>query len=1640
DGTGTLIGHGAASNQKTLSLPKLTNVGAEVAVPLKVQAGRPTDGVALLTAEAGQIRLRFIDPAYQAQGLTTVTDGGYITLGSTGPVLTDQSADAFSPAWAADLLTMAAGDVDGDGVDEVAVALPKFDSASPPRFTGFQVVEVRQDLSQHRYRWTQSGGWTVSQTWLTAKGGVAVGQATAAASTPVYTSLAMGDFDADGKADLAVAWDATDWSGVAASTDMIPQGVQSHLTVVYGGGGTMQRTLGSSDVAAKAGAAHAGVAAYPLPSGVGDGLAFAGYQGNTTEDVPPAGFILNGDTCRMLKPTYHAELLSASAKGAHDLAKSLSLGQVTGGGTINAIYPNGAEPVCTLTKPNDAYWLNQGVKLAVQPYPQAANAVVLQLPDRALGVATDTGKVVSTSDTFGKVPGVGNMYLANPVTMSVSGGLWGNVSGGSSSPDAGGGPYDATVIMNWDAHWGHDGLELTFRGSTPGADISLDVGSGMYLYPGAIGTVLLNTDRDATTFVFDRWETQYSDPTVIGILAAPPYFKDVADLDPTNSKALNDTALTSFSGSESSSSASSKWSAGAYVSMEEEVPDFFGIKGVETQMDTDFQHSETTEYKDSTKTEFSIEYGAEEDTVILTVTPCDVFYYTAYASNADGTAVRPVQLIYRVPRTPINTEMTLEQYREYSEAYGLPEIGSDIVKHTEGYPSTYQNYDPKSFDFRGGGGDGVWETPGWGENSTTQSVELETTKEKATEMSDEISFKVGAGGGGMVIGASGGSETSTGSSTADFSGSEFTGKIHGFPEVAGISHQAYGFSWMLVEKKVKVGGSEVPYVTYAVKDVTSPVLAPRNFRLQDVTATSASFAWDPAPTVPGAPAPTSYQLLRLVQGTWMEQDKGEVTASQTLLTLDNLAPGLNQQFAIEAKTSATDVTQLAVSARSPGIAVITPQTEGVPVLTAAQTSLTTILGGSVDMSVTAMGVDGTEVKELQWQKWDEEDGWQPISGATGPNLHLGSVVLSDFTRYRCMGSQLIGTENRAGYSNSITLSLGPIASVTQLAVVAPFGIQDIRQGDVVKATASINNASAIVLPTGSFTFQVAALKSDGSLVNQGNATTIPVTANSATLTMNISEMAVGPYRLTVTYSGDGNYHQGLAQQAQFFVASQDGDTTHQITASVDGSGTITPSGALSVLHGSNQEFTAAPAAGYVFSGFKLDGGALQTGPTKLLLANVTADHQVQAVFTAKQVLPVSTAQQVQVSKQGTGDFQVRGVPDGLSGFTVTHTLDGKTADTAEPGVYDVSVTRAEDATYQAVNLKIPEALLVVDRLNLPALRVMVSGPTAALGPGDPLLLTATVSPGVGEETYTWLKDGEPVATGSKTYEVAAPTTLDSGSYQFTVTRTIAAYDYEATETSTPIQVTATVPPPTPTDDPTSDTPEPEPTTDTPAPGPTTDTPGPLPAPGPPESPNPSPSGPGTPTDAAPVVAGLGTNLAGKGLFQARSQTVTVRVVALGPTQGAQGVAQGSWRVANPKTATVTSTGGAAAKAGSGDLALPLGQPVGLKVKALKVGRTTVVVTAGGAKAQIKVTVVKRKVKVKTVALKAPKRLKVGAVKALSTVVRPAKATGVTVTWSSSKPGVLRIDAAGRVRALRPGKAVVKAKLSGKTVKKTIQVK
>ncbi len=69
-------------------------------------------------------------------------------------------------------------------------------------------------------------------------------------------------------------------------------------------------------------------------------------------------------------------------------------------------------------------------------------------------------------------------------------------------------------------------------------------------------------------------------------------------------------------------------------------------------------------------------------------------------------------------------------------------------------------------------------------------------------------------------------------------------------------------------------------------------------------------------------------------------------------------------------------------------------------------------------------------------------------------------------------------------------------------------------------------------------------------------------------------------------------------------------TTYTITATVEGEGTITPSGEVVVNEGASKTFTMEPAAGYKVADVLVDG----TSVTSYTFENVTEDHTIHVIF------------------------------------------------------------------------------------------------------------------------------------------------------------------------------------------------------------------------------------------------------------------------------------------------------------------------------------------------------------------------------------------------------------------------------------------
>jgi uncharacterized protein YjdB len=131
----------------------------------------------------------------------------------------------------------------------------------------------------------------------------------------------------------------------------------------------------------------------------------------------------------------------------------------------------------------------------------------------------------------------------------------------------------------------------------------------------------------------------------------------------------------------------------------------------------------------------------------------------------------------------------------------------------------------------------------------------------------------------------------------------------------------------------------------------------------------------------------------------------------------------------------------------------------------------------------------------------------------------------------------------------------------------------------------------------------------------------------------------------------------------------------------------------------------------------------------------------------------------------------------------------------------------------------------------------------------------------------------------------------------------------------------------------------------------------------------------------------------------------------------------TWTSGKPSIATVNKTTG--------------------KITPKKTGtaKITAISLNGKAKITFTVKVVKKATKLKKVAFtNPPKSLAKGKTKILKIKAIPVKGTNVKVTFKSSKPSVIQVDKAGKLFAIKKGKAVVTAKVGGKKVKVKVTVK
>jgi len=170
----------------------------------------------------------------------------------------------------------------------------------------------------------------------------------------------------------------------------------------------------------------------------------------------------------------------------------------------------------------------------------------------------------------------------------------------------------------------------------------------------------------------------------------------------------------------------------------------------------------------------------------------------------------------------------------------------------------------------------------------------------------------------------------------------------------------------------------------------------------------------------------------------------------------------------------------------------------------------------------------------------------------------------------------------------------------------------------------------------------------------------------------------------------------------------------------------------------------------------------------------------------------------------------------------------------------------------------------------------------------------------------------------------------------------------------------------------------------------------------------------------PVITGV--KLAQTTLRLAKNQKATLGAVVT-YSNGTTSTTGLTWASSNEKVATVTEKGV-------------------IKARSVKKNSTaTITATAeNGQQATIKVTVLKssaKAVKVNKIAVSGSKTVTVGDTAQLKAKVSPGSATGAAISWKSHKPGVVAVDATGKLTAISEGAAKITVKAGAATTTVTV---
>lgn len=531
-----------------------------------------------------------------------------------------------------------------------------------------------------------------------------------------------------------------------------------------------------------------------------------------------------------------------------------------------------------------------------------------------------------------------------------------------------------------------------------------------------------DVNNDAMLAKIQSVSTGYTDPKVMAILEASPHFAEVNDGDIGNSQ----TGIGYSKDNTVAVTASGSIGFDIMAGFEYVAPLIETGGGVEFNT----SHTFTVGATKSTSKEITVEYSNDtnDNMVLMYATPMTYYEYQVKYPDDTMKGNSPKltsSMTLAVPGNPSMNMVSVDTYNKAASAYeDMQQIGSNLHLGTSGQPNTYRSSLPSGSHSEQSGKVGHYKDSGTQLQSFTTATSSGVNFEYSYEGSVQMYGVVGGfkAGGGYHWGASAGTEKVN------------TNTITKLGAVTGGGDSRYNFDWSFGTWTVPFNGDEVPVLGYVVSNVTAPPSPAQDLSLSEQTTNSMVLSWES-----GDRPAEYYKIYRYLEDNKEEPfvlidtvDAAESSSGQYEYTLKDLAPNTKYQYAI---TSGYYTSQ-EESVESEIIAGTTLANDKSRPDINGPYNATVQMNGSATFEVLASVPAEYSSTRYQWQQRLPGKKWGNIAGAANDSYTVKSVS-SDLNgaMYRCVVTCYDGARTPISfYSDAATLTVGTPQATAGLTV------------------------------------------------------------------------------------------------------------------------------------------------------------------------------------------------------------------------------------------------------------------------------------------------------------------------------------------------------------------------------------------------------------------------------------------------------------------------------------------------------------------------------------------------------------------------------------------------------------------------------